>query len=118
AGGVRLNLRLTAAPTQLVEDTEVGDLQNPRSEGPPRWIESDRSTPDCEKDVLDDLFGRGAVQSLDSQVKNQSRITAIERSKRFLRSGGELAHQLLVAVILVGWHQAKSVVHCSLLHYD
>src|SRR5206468_8019689 len=77
-----------------------------------------RSTPDRQKDVLDDLLSRGTVQGADGQVKNQPGIAAVERPEGFLGSGGELAHQLLVAAIRVGWHRARSVVHCSLLHDD
>src|SRR5262249_14786908 len=44
--GVRFKLRLTAAPTQFIQDTEMSDLQDPRPEGSSRWIEGGCSTPD------------------------------------------------------------------------
>ena len=66
-----------AAPaTGLVQEPEVGDLQEPRADGPTPRIEPSRIPPDGHEDVLHEVLRGGAVDRLRGETKDRSREAA------------------------------------------
>src|SRR5581483_7997251 len=83
--------------SQLVEDAEVGDPEDPRAEATPRRVERRRLPPDRDEDILDDLLGPGPAERPGGEAEDRRRVAAVERAEGVPLSRGEAAHQLLVA---------------------
>jgi hypothetical protein len=76
----------------------MSDPQHPGAKRSPCRIKGTGLAPDRHEDVLDDLLGGRAVDRLGRQVEDEGRIPAVKRAERLLAAGGELPHQLLVAL--------------------
>src|SRR5579864_5785812 len=81
---------------QLVENTPMRQAQEPRSEAALLRIETSGAAPDGQEHLLDKLLRRRSVEALQGEIKDQSRVATIERSKRIWPAARELDHQLLV----------------------
>ena len=79
----------------------MGDLQDPRAEGAPLGIEPSGVAPDGQEDILHEVFGSGAVERLDGQAEDQPREASVEQSERLRGAVGDLAHQFLVARVIL-----------------
>ena len=95
--GIGDDLRLAAPATQLVQEAEVRDLQDPCADRAALGIEPVRVAPDGEEDLLHEVFGGGAVERPDGQPEDQPREATVEQPERLGGALGDLAHQLLVA---------------------
>ena len=82
---------------KLVDHAEVGDLQDPGTEGASRGskVPALRQTATKTSWTTSSAVARSSVRAARSE--DQRRVTAVERAERLLPAGGELAHQLLVA---------------------
>jgi len=109
--------RKTAPPAELVQDTKVGDPEHPGTEGPPLRTENPGIAPDCEEDVLHNLLRGAAIQRVCRLLENQRGVPSMEPPQRFLPSGGELAHEFLVAEGMRRWHRADGThLSCNELY--
>src|SRR5207247_5336547 len=108
--GIGHDLRLATPATQLVQEAEMRDLQDPRTDGAPLGIELSGVAPDGEEDVLDEVFGGRPIERLDGQAEDHPGEATVEQPERLRGAFGDLAHQLLVAgVVLRRWHPPVSV---------
>ena len=82
--GIGRDLRLAAPATQLVQEPEVRDLQNPRADRASLGIEPARVPPDGQEDILHEVFGGGAVERLDGHAEDQPRKAPVEQPERVM----------------------------------
>jgi hypothetical protein len=59
--GIRHDRWLVAPPTQLVQESKVRDLEDPRANGASLGVEASSIAPHGQKDVLHEVLGSSAV---------------------------------------------------------
>ncbi len=94
--GIGHDLRLPAPATELVQEAEVSDLQEPRAHGAPLGIEPSRVPPDGQEDLLHQVFRARTLEGLDGHAEDQPREAAVQQPERLRGASGDLAHQLVV----------------------
>ena len=60
-------------------------------------VEGGGTSPDGEEDLLHDLLGSSAVQTVFGKAEDCCRIACVEGPKGFLAADGELGNELLIS---------------------
>src|SRR5216683_1681456 len=100
------------ASAQLVEDAPVCQPQEPWTKTALLRVECAGAPPDGQEDLLHEFLGGRSLQTLQSQVKHQARLTAVERADRLVPAVRQLEHQLFIGTCRVSPRRGCRRGHC------
>ena len=84
--------------------------QEPGTEAALLRVERSCSTPDGQEDLLHEFLGGRSLQTLQSQVKHQARVAAVERAERLVPAVRQLEHQLFIGTCRVSPRRGRTIV--------